>query len=315
MTFTAARKVLLFPALIAIFAGCQKETGDIISNLANPPTVNAGISQVIQLPATTLTLSGSATTEAGTTITAYLWSLVSGPNVPVITSPGSATTTITGFTPGSYIFQLMATNSDGLTGVDTTKILVNPSPVQTLTAQPNNNTNEVLLGLRGSTDVSDHAPPEICAASWTWGGIPLTLRSPFRFDLSTIPATATILSARLTLYTNPTPLNGDLINANSGPNNSMYIQRNTNSWTGPTITWFTQPGVSTADQVSIPHTSQSFLDLVDVDVKDLVTAMVSSGNYGFIIRLQNEAIYNIRNFCSSRYTNVSKHPKLVITYQ
>ncbi len=309
-----AKNMFLFTVLVGLFAGCQKETDTLPNDSANPPIVNAGNSQVIQLPAVSITLSGSATTQSGT-ITAYLWSLVSGPNVPVITSPGSATTTISSFTSGNYIFQLMATNSDGLTGIDTTKIQVNPSPVQTLTVQPNNNINEVLLGLRGSTDVSDHAPPEICAAAWTWGGIPLTLRSPFRFDLSTIPATATILSAKLTLYTNPTPLNGDLINANSGPNNSMYIQRNTNSWTGPTITWFTQPGVSTTDQVSIPHTSQSFLDLVDVDVKDLVAAMVSSGNYGFIIRLQNEATYNIRNFCSSRHTDVSKHPKLVITYQ
>ena len=95
----------------------------------------------------------------------------------------------------------------------------------------------------------------------------------------------------------------------------MYISRITGGWTAATMNWFTQPPVSTTDQVSITHTTQSFLDLTDVDVKNMVAAMVTGNNYGFMIHLQNEAIYNDRDFCSSRYADASKHPKLVITYQ
>jgi hypothetical protein len=298
------------------FIGCQKESGFLMNPSTNlqPPVVNAGANQVIQLPASTFSLIGSATSTNGS-IKAYLWSMVSGPNVPSINSPGSKITTVSGFISGNYIFQLMATDSAGLTGVDTTSVLVNPSPVQTLTLQPANNIDDVHFGLWGSTPISDPNSPEFSGAAWTNGGIPFTLRGAFKFNLSPIPATATILSAKLTLYSNPTPLNGDQINANSGPNNSMYISRITGPWAAATINWFTQPPVSPSDQISIAHTTQSLLDLVDVDVKNQVAAMVSGNNYGFMIRLQNETIYNIRNFCSSRYSNAAKHPKLVITYQ
>ncbi len=316
MNITASKRLLFFAMTVAIITGCQKETGLILNPASNlqPPVVNAGTSQIIQLPASTFTLNGSATSTNGS-IRAYLWSLVTGPNVPVITSPGSRITTITGFISGTYIFQLMAIDSAGLTGVDTTSILINPSAIQTLTLQPANNIDDVHFGLWGSTPISDPNSPEFSAAAWTNGGILFTLRGAFKFNLSSIPATATILTAKLTLYSNPTPINGDLINANSGPNNSMYISRITGGWTAATINWFTQPPVSTSDQISIAHTTLNFLDLTDVDVKNMVASMVSGNNYGFMIRLQNESIYNIRDFCSSRYSNASKHPKLVITYQ
>ncbi|MEO6539530.1 MAG: DNRLRE domain-containing protein, partial [Ferruginibacter sp.] len=70
-----------------------------------------------------------------------------------------------------------------------------------------------------------------------------------------------------------------------------------------------------ATQVSIAHTNQSTFDLVDVDVMNLVTPMITGNNYGFKIRLQNEVFYNMRNFCSSKHANTTKRPKLVITYQ
>lgn len=306
------RNIFSFLTITFFLFSCQK---DPVQENAQPPVVNSGNNQTIQLPATSFTLSGSATTQNGQ-ITAYLWSLVSGPNVPVITSPGSATTTVTSFTSGTYIFQLMAVDNAGLTGVDTTRVTINPSPIQTLTLQPSNNTNnEVLFGVLGSTAMTDPLPPELCGAAWTSGGSLFLLRGALKFDLSSIPVTATILTAKLTLYSNPTPLNGDHINANSGPNNSLYLNRITGNWTASSMNWFTQPSVSTTDQISLPHTSQSFLDLTDIDVKNQVAAMVSGSNFGFMIRLQNETIYNIRNFCSSRYSDASKHPKLVITYQ
>src|SRR5260221_13752149 len=122
--------------------------------------------------------------------------------------------------------------------------------------------------------------------------------------------------SKLSLYSHPNPSNGDHVNANSGPDNSMFISRITANWSAATLNWNNQPSVSTTDQVSISHTSQSFLDMVDIDVKNMVAPMASTNSYGFMIRLQNEVIYNSRIFCSSKYAaDATKHPKLVITYQ
>lgn len=305
------KKISAILTFSIILISCQKQ---IDTPAAMPPNVNAGNSQVIQLPAASFTLTGSATSTNGS-IDGYLWSMVSGPNVPVITSPGSKVTTVTGFVAGTYIFQLMAVDNVGLTGVDTTSVLVNPSLIQTLTLQPTNNPDEVHFGVLNGVAQTDPNATEFTAAAWTSGGNLFLLRGAFKFNLSSIPASATILTAKLTLYSNPTPINGDLIHANSGTNNSMYISRITGPWTAAGMNWFTQPPVSTTDQVSIAHTNVSLLDLVDVDVKNQVQAMVSGNNYGFMVRLQNEVIYNIRDFCGSRYTDASKHPKLVIIYQ
>src|SRR5437870_349854 len=70
-----------------------------------PPTVNAGIDEVITLPTNFLTLSGTATGGSGT-ITGYQWSKVSGPSDFTIVNPTSASTDITDLSAGSYIFRL-----------------------------------------------------------------------------------------------------------------------------------------------------------------------------------------------------------------
>ncbi len=91
----------------------------------------------------------------------------------------------------------------------------------------------------------------------------------------------------------------------------MFIERITSNW-NTSITWPTQLFGDNATQIAIPHTSLPFLDLVDVDVTNMVATMVNgNANYGFKIRLQNEAFYNIRNFCSSKHANTAKRPKLL----
>jgi len=302
--------ILLLCCSLLLFS-CKK---DDVTPPPKPPVANAGNNQNIQLPASSFTLTGSGTTTNGN-IAGYLWSLVSGPNVPVVASPSSASTSVTGFIAGTYIFQFLVRDDAGLTDVDTSTVIVIPSPIQTLTLQPNNNANERhIFGNNNGYDQSTHAP-ELDAATWTAGGDVVYVRGLLEFDLSNIPANATILTAKLSLYSNPTPLNGDLVNANSGTDNSMFIRRVISDWVPSTTNWLNQPATTTSDQVSIPHTSQAVLDLEDIDVKNLVAAMQNGGNYGFMLMLQNEVAYNIRDFCSSTYSDATKHPKLVITYQ
>ncbi|HEV8283358.1 MAG TPA: DNRLRE domain-containing protein [Chitinophagaceae bacterium] len=304
------RFLLCFTLISLVLTGCQKD--DDIDPV--PPVAEAGTSQTIQLPVSTVTLTGSGTTTNGS-ITGYLWSLVSGPNTPVITKPSSASTTVTGMIAGTYRFQFLVVDNAGLTGVDTTSVIVNQAAQQTITLQPSNNTaNEANIAIVGSQNATSH-DKDLDAGAWTNNGSPVYIRGSFKFDLSGIPANATIISAKLSLYSIPDPTNGDLINANSGTNNAMYIRRIISNWDGNTVTWQTQPATTTADQISIPHTNQPFLDLIDLDVKTLVDAMRTGGNYGFMMTLQNETAYTIRQFCSSFHSNAAKHPKLVVIYQ
>ena len=218
------KSVFLSLFVCVFFLHCKKD--DVVFPKA--PTANAGPDQTIQLPVAAVTLTGSGTSKNGR-ITGYLWSLISGPNVPVINSPSSATTAVSNLAAGSYLFQFMVIDSAGLTGIDTTKIQVNPSAIQTLSLQPTNNPTEIIFFGGNGVDQSGIAT-EFDAGAWTTGGIPIVLRSIAQFDLSTIPANATIISAKLSLYSSPNPLNGNFIDANLGSNNSMYIRRVINSW-------------------------------------------------------------------------------------
>ena len=303
------KKPFLFLFVCVFFLHCKKD--DVV--FPKPPTANAGPDQTMQLPVAAVTLTGSGTSKNGR-ITGYLWSMISGPNVPVINSPSSAATTVSNLVAGSYLFQFMVIDSAGLTGIDTTKIQVNPSAIQTLSLQPTNNPTEIIFFGGNGVDQSGIAT-EFDAGAWTTGGIPIVLRSIAQFDLSTIPANATIISAKLSLYSSPNPLNGNFVDANLGSNNSMYIRRVINSWNIGSASWLNQPSATATNQISIPHTNLSTLDLIDIDVKTLVNDMRATSNFGFMISLQNETYYNIRVFCSSFHASVAKHPKLVVVYQ
>jgi len=299
--------------LVAIFViSCKKESP---AN-SNPPKVDAGISQTIQLPINSISLTGSATSDKNK-IVGYLWSEVSGPNVPTIVSESSTATLVQGVVSGVYVFQFMAVDDKGLTGVDTVSITVTPAPIVTLNLQPANNPTEVhIWGNSSGLDQSTVTSHEIGAAEWTYNGASIGIRAALKFDLSTIPSNATITSAKLTLYSNPNALNGDHVNPNSGTANAMFIQRITASWDPAAVDWIHQPSATNNDQVSIPSTTLPTLDLVDIDVTKLVGEMVNNNsNYGFLIRLQNEILYNSRIFCSSKYPDATKHPKLVVVYQ
>ena len=116
------------------------------------------------------------------------------------------------------------------------------------------------------------------------------------------------------LYSDPTPLNGNQVDANYGTDNSMLIQQITQSWSTSTVTWVNQPVATSTNQVVIPTTTSSLLDL-NIDVTTLVAGMINNNmNFGFLIRLQTETPYASRIFCSSKYSDAAKHPKLVVIY-
>jgi hypothetical protein len=279
------------------------------------PIVFAGRDTTIQLRSNkdSIELKGSASDAHGTIIS-YLWSQVSGPNSALILNPGSDSTFVTNLIAGKYTFQLMAIDDDGEASVKTVSVTTLAPASSTITLQPSNNPYEVMLAAYNSGgDLTNPHSISYEADAWTIGGSPVTVRSVVRFDLSSIPSNAKIISARLSLFSNPTPMNGDLVNANSGPDNSLFIQQIISSWDS-TVKFQNQPATDPNSQILIPTTNQSFLDLIDIDVTSMVQSMVSTGNYGFKLRLQNENYYNSRQFASSKHSDASKHPKLVIEW-
>ena len=305
---------LLPIAVLLLFAGCQKDV--LPPNMV--PVADAGTPQVVTLPDNTVTLAGSGTDSDGDVV-AYLWSQVSGPAASVITNPGATSTLVTfaSDVDGKYVFQLMVTDDKGATGVDTVSAQVNPNPIKVASLQPANNPGEIQLGVYGSQYVKITDAPDILAAAWTSSSDPVFIREVLKFDLSGIPSTATILDAKLYLYSYPSPTpHGNFVDANFGTSNTLLIQRITGDWAANTISWTNQPATVTTDQVVAANTAQSMLDLT-LDVKNMVGEMIKpNANKGFMMKLQTEVAYNIRQFISSNSTTYAdKRPKLVVTYQ
>jgi hypothetical protein len=143
--------------------------------------------------------------------------------------------------------------------------------------------------------------------------------------LNSIPATATIVSAKLSLYGVTSSLGSPQGNSTypgspytSFGTNECLLQRATVAWGESTVTWNTQPASSTTNQVVIPaSTSQWSYNVTDIDVTNLVKDMLipANGNYGFLMKMQNEQYYRCVNFASSDHPNGALRPKLVVNYK
>ena len=168
--------------------------------------------------------------------------------------------------------------------------------------------------------------PVIYILSWTYTALGCpngTSRTLLRFnELATIPIDAVITRAELKLYGLP---------ASSGTGNSSYpgtpfplsnqsfIQRITSVWNEKTVTWNTQPTTSTNSQITIPQsTTQWNWNFTDssANLLAMVQDMVAnpSQNFGFMFRLETEAVYRQLVFASNSNPDVALRPELTITY-
>ncbi|MFN8165094.1 MAG: DNRLRE domain-containing protein [Bacteroidia bacterium] len=92
------------------------------------------------------------------------------------------------------------------------------------------------------------------------------------------------------------------------------LQRALDPWSEATMNWNVQPSVSTLNQVILPASTSPTQDYTNMDVTAMVQTMVDSGNYGFSLRLVNEAPYARLIFASGDHPDSLQHPRLVITY-
>jgi len=122
------------------------------------------------------------------------------------------------------------------------------------------------------------------------------------FDISTIPAGSTIVSATLSLwvYGNTDAIIGDTLN----------FKRITASWDEATLTYNNAPAVSANLDTDIIATITANAE-DQFDVKDTIQACLDNTDYGF--RIDITEAHEIR-YHSSDSTTAAYRPKLVVTY-
>ena len=147
-------------------------------------------------------------------------------------------------------------------------------------------------------------------------GAEIKSRAYLSFNINQIPTDAEIVSAELSLYGMSTYFT--IPQGNLG-DNTAYIQRVTENWNQATLTWNTQPGTTEEGQVTIPKTTVQYNhNVTDVNVTALVKAMrtlTPDRTAGFCIKLKTEQPTNTLVFASSRNSDQTKRPKLVIVYK
>ena len=151
---------------------------------------------------------------------------------------------------------------------------------------------------------------------WTNGAVTFREKSLVQFDLSSIPANATITSASLDLYCNnpTTTFIGNPATPMNGTNNASYVRRITQAWDEHTVTWNNQPTVSTTNEIILPTSDSVNQNYVGVDVKQLVQDMIAFGNNGFLIEPVATSPSNSMEFKSSDNADSVHRPQLSVCY-
>lgn len=283
------------------------------------PIANAGVTKTVSMYDAAAFLIGSGTDDDGKVET-YLWSQFSGPANAAIETPGKSSTTIKFTVAGTYVFQLKVVDDKGATGVDTATVLVKPDPGPiTLTLQPANNPDEYIVAVEDGVDKSVAPTYDLPIQTWTRNGKLYTVRSLIKFDISSIPANAIEIDAKLYLYSYPSPtLSGDLVNPNyNQPYNSLSVEGATANWSPATVTWSNQPSPSGwgTQTGGIPFPQDVVIPVTSV----IANSIHTNTNYGFMIKLTDETPFNAsRILVSSHNPNpgfAAKFPKLVVTYR
>lgn len=129
------------------------------------PLVNVGNPVTITLPASSVTLTATASAQNGGSITGYQWSKVQG-GAATFGNATAATTTVTGLVQGSYIFRCTVTDNNGTTNSAEVSVTVIPA------ADPSGiakfNFNQIAQNISGWVDVSGGPlNPTSNGATWT----------------------------------------------------------------------------------------------------------------------------------------------------
>lgn len=189
-----------------------------------------------------------------------------------------------------------------------------------------------------AADMNLGTSPEVNFCRWTWNDAGCgegTIREVIRFTgLSTIPSSATILSAELRLN-GPTPTlqwGNNYYPGTPLPNtNPGWVKRvlpggnnpaNPDNWDENVVTWNTQPNTdpNAANWAPIAVTGARWGFLQVTDVTNIVQQIVSESatdayaNNGFMLQLQTEVYYRQQCYSSSDGSDSTLWPELIVKY-
>lgn len=205
--------------------GSARDIGSVErTNASNvPPVANAGVNQIVNLPTTSATLDGSASSDPDGTITIYAWVRTSGPNTPTIVSPSSAITNVTGMIAGTYVFTLTVTDNNSATNSATTQVIINIPPVASITTSDTLvilNTTTITLNGSGSND------PDGSIASYSWSklsGIGSTITSPTSSSTTITGLSLGVYRFQLSVTDNRGAVTSTTIRITVLPNGTFYF--------------------------------------------------------------------------------------------
>ena len=143
-------------------------------------------------------------------------------------------------------------------------------------------------------------------------------RSVLKFDLSSIPSNAVILSATLDLYGyGPASSTGQVTSVGNAGNNPCLISRVSSSWTELGVTWNSQPTITSQDEDTLAVSTSFNQNYLGVDVTNMVTTMHQNQaiNYGFMLHQLYESLPANGMFFSSRENILQGSPPVLhVTY-
>lgn len=174
---------------------------------------------------------------------------------------------------------------------------------------PNEGKDVLIRSVYPNTNEGDHF--DFMSMAGTINLNPFINRSLIEFDLSSIPDSATIVEAKLSLfYSEQTGGPG-----HQGENES-YLFKITEEWDEHAVTWVTQPAVSFDDPVYLPTSTSQYQNYLDIDVTDLISDLFNHPDlyHGFSIRLKYEEPYRTMTFSSSDQLNPNRWPELEVIY-
>ncbi|MEY4925783.1 MAG: hypothetical protein RI894_219, partial [Bacteroidota bacterium] len=160
------------------------------------------------------------------------------------------------------------------------------------------------------------------ASRHTYGGLGLsgffTTKVLYKFDLSTIPASAIITGATLTLRTCPACTSGGEdhhYDLGGGTGNSSVLNTVTSTWSEGAVTWNTAPSIG-GTTVSVPSFGNGSTAPLVATVNSLMPIMGgSSVTVSFMLSLaDNSSYYHGINFASRENTDAAIRPELCVTY-
>jgi hypothetical protein len=148
--------------------------------------------------------------------------------------------------------------------------------------------------------------------AWTQNGTLNVNRALIDFDLSSIPAGASIDSASLSLYFNHSSAFGDQHQGET----SFIVQRIISDWDESTVTWSTQPQTSTTHQVRVEGASEPKQDFPELDLTSLMQDYSDDqeNSFGLMLRLENEDPYTMLLLASSENPDENVRPSIEVYY-